>query len=806
MVVVWNAKSAVPVRTLFEAHPGGIISLDITPDAMYIATVGVGPNQDLSIWEWTVQRDEPMYTAAITSKDVQHCVRFKRDDHTEIITNGTARTIFWNIEDEAGLKFYSPAISSKEFITPVGHFTQSVFIPNSTQAVTATEDGDVLLWDQVLLPALHARATDRCGVKLLRLHDEGCAISVIQVFDNFLVTAATDGHVRFYDFKFRLLAWYEDLDVGPIMSLTFTSPRTVPKDGTLLDSEVRVPNFIVASKSGKIALVNAAVFEHFTKEERRGELLVQAFESPIAAITAHPSASQFYVVTQSGVLRHVDYESQAWLRTKTLEKRTPTCMCINPNGQELIVGCQDGALLILSTTDLDLIQKSAQVYEAAATDVKFSPDGMYVAMADAQNCVGIYRRERNVLESGKEVPWLYLGRYRSHHAAIVGLTFISDDDSGVIRLVSLGHDRVIVEYDLANSFAATGIVVRSAVTIEQTAIPCGLLVLPPGTQPGEDPKRTLLVSSNDEYKLKLLDVLGLTGVHDERPLPSQESHCVQTLLGPTYGAPPSNLQVLPDVGSGKRYAVYNTPEKVVGLMKLPLDGNPNTSMGLIAHPGSVRGLTVSHDGRFVLTTGGWDYGIFLWETDTGALDAMATLGGTGIEPFEALIPGGKAGDFYDEMRDYFYLAQLRSQGEDTTDDRQVSGVIPLDEVPDMLRALGYYPSNFDVRDLVHEMSRKGKEHVTFEELVRLYVNYKPVAGVSQSQIEAAFEALGAEPMTGIITASSLISQLKRIGEPLSDAELTKCIEALTGAKLTGKEDFTAASFADKVLGFAAEEG
>jgi WD40 repeat protein len=132
MVVVWNSKSAVPVRTLFEAHPGGIISLDVSPDAMYIATIGSGPDQDLSVWEWTVQKDEPMYTSPITSKDIQHCVRFKRDDFTEIITNGSARTIFWNIE-EGGLKFYSPAISSKEFLTPVGRFTQSLFIPNSTQ-------------------------------------------------------------------------------------------------------------------------------------------------------------------------------------------------------------------------------------------------------------------------------------------------------------------------------------------------------------------------------------------------------------------------------------------------------------------------------------------------------------------------------------------------------------------------------------------------------------------------------------------------------------------------------------------------
>ena len=34
-----------------------------------------------------------------------------------------------------------------------------------------------------------------------------------------------------------------------------------------------------------------------------------------------------------------------------------------------------------------------------------------------------------------------------------------------------------------------------------------------------------------------------------------------------------------------------------------------------------------------------------------------------IGSHQALIPGGKEGEFYDEMCDYFYLAQLRAQGE-----------------------------------------------------------------------------------------------------------------------------------------------
>jgi hypothetical protein len=37
-------------------------------------------------------------------------------------------------------------------VQAVGMFTQSLFMPDSTQAASATVDGDVVLWDQALLP------------------------------------------------------------------------------------------------------------------------------------------------------------------------------------------------------------------------------------------------------------------------------------------------------------------------------------------------------------------------------------------------------------------------------------------------------------------------------------------------------------------------------------------------------------------------------------------------------------------------------------------------------------------------------
>ena len=51
MVVIWNARTGVPVRTIFEAHPGGCIDLDMSPDAMYITTLGAGDAQQLAVWD-----------------------------------------------------------------------------------------------------------------------------------------------------------------------------------------------------------------------------------------------------------------------------------------------------------------------------------------------------------------------------------------------------------------------------------------------------------------------------------------------------------------------------------------------------------------------------------------------------------------------------------------------------------------------------------------------------------------------------------------------------------------------------------
>jgi WD40 repeat protein len=125
---------------------------------------------------------------------------------------------------------------------------------------------------------------------------------------------------------------------------------------------------------------------------------------------------------------------------------------------------------------------------------------------------------------------------------------------------------------------------------------------------------------------------------------------------------------------------------------MPLDGNPNKTMGLIAHPKHVVDVAVSKDGRYLFTCGGDDLAVNMWSIDINPIDQAIAMGGEGIEPFINLIEGGREGQTYQDMKDFFYYSMIRSKDENTTKTRKLNGTVPLDELPNLMRAMGYYPT------------------------------------------------------------------------------------------------------------------
>lgn len=193
-------------------------------------------------------------------------------------------------------------------------------------------------------------------------------------------------------------------------------------------------------------------------------------------------------------------------------------------------------------------------------------------------------------------------------------------------MFSIGKDWRLYEYDIKESSEDKGLKVVYCYKIERENSPTACI-----WYPKTDSKEDLLLTVNDDYKMKIWNIA-------EKAISSWK-----TVLGPTYGGEIVKLKWLDIEGNQDKYLIYTTKQKVIGLIKLPLDGNPTKTMGLIAHPDYVQDLCATVEGKYLFTTGGKDLAINMWEIDVNPIDDAILLGGEGIEPFINLIEGGREG-------------------------------------------------------------------------------------------------------------------------------------------------------------------
>ena len=103
---------------------------------------------------------------------------------------------------------------------------------------------------------------------------------------------------------------------------------------------------------------------------------------------------------------------------------------------------------------------------------------------------------------------------------------------------------------------------------------------------------------------------------------------------------------------------------MVGITRLPLDGNPHRSMGIIAHPCEISSIIPTLNGSFLLTAGSTDGTVFMWTINYTLIDKeIKEKRQEGTDPFINMLDNsglGENGPAYRELEDYFYYAQLRT--------------------------------------------------------------------------------------------------------------------------------------------------
>ena len=228
MLVVWDSLSSTPVKTFFTPHENGVKMMDISPDSMYIVTLSNDEQQHLSLWDWTNEdKNEPIVSTQFkyNKEDVQYHVRFNLSNAHELCSNGRERLFFLSWEaDLDSFEYYCPQVLRDAFPSKEkadAYLTQTVFIPGSTQAVTATDHGDILVWDISLIVDGIAQPNERRLIKVVTFNLMNDPINILTIHNEYLVTGNKDGSIKFYDFQFKICAWFEKLSLNEIKAISF---------------------------------------------------------------------------------------------------------------------------------------------------------------------------------------------------------------------------------------------------------------------------------------------------------------------------------------------------------------------------------------------------------------------------------------------------------------------------------------------------------------------------------------------------------------------------------------------------------
>jgi len=289
--------------------------------------------------------------------------------------------------------------------------------------------------------------------------------------------------------------------------------------------------------------------------------------------------------------------------------------------------------------------------------------------------------------------------------------------------------------------------------------------------------------------------------------------------------------------------VFAAARRVAGLLVLPADGDPRGAAGVVAHPGEISDIAVTGDGTCMVSAGGSDGAAMMWRISPAAMQRatlaplMATPGVSAhdstdelfdeTDPFVAQLPGGRGGQYYQDVCDFFAHAQIRAHGEESARPRAAGVRLPASELPSLLRALGCYLSEREAAAAVDEVrggssmaaGRAGDAAIAnasdrqdgFVELpvaVRLLVNHRPVRGAGIDGIRSALAVIarkfGGSSVSEVPTWSTLRKALVSAGEGMGEVELEACMEALTGRPdggLRELDDVSEETWTHQVLGF-----
>ncbi|XP_021700705.1 cilia- and flagella-associated protein 251 isoform X1 [Aedes aegypti] len=753
---VWDREAfpdgpPVAIRTIYEPFKANEINtVGLSHDARYLIAACSGTEQLLKLWQWTIGNDSPDDCISLPprlgrTKGIRFCTDIGRKNHFVV-----------TMENAVIFGYFDPKQQKLHIEVPKKHgfqdYNDSVFVDDTSRAVSVTAAGMAIIWSD------DKKVSTPIKKQFLKyLHLKYASINVIRCCDQKLVTGDDDGEIRFYDIHMRILYWFKQEGPEPIRTISFNIlPRkyvldneqahssddtdeevlsydTLPRDVSLEGNPVIIRNFIMATKTGHLFDVDIV--------QNKIQELYYSSGSIITSFDVHPIEPQLCSCDGNGKMTLYNLEDrQAIMSLNVPIQRTRrgriTVLKYSPCGTYLVGGAENGYIWVINPATMIISSDSPLQYTIEKIIfLNFTPDSKYIIFVDDEGSIGLLNREYEC--------WKLIGRCLSHK--VVDLLFMSNE-----KFLTIGDDRHLIQYKIETSDMASieKLMVDDRFQMEQSAQSTSFLLLP------ED----RLLVANNQFKFKIFNL---------------NSSCtiMHTFLAPFNDGPIRKLTLLP----GDHFFTFMT-DKNIYIHQLPIDGNPFKYLGTFSHPKKLKAMCNMRD-HFVFCHGEGDHGIGMWRINAIPLIENQKYCGSGLDPYCSLLPGGKSGCYVKEMLSLFFYNQISPKHNEEDTDISIRDAMDVRDVPNYMRSIGFHMTQFEEDNLIKEIDQMGTLFLTFEEVVKLFLNHRTLANPDCEEIRAALTMV-TKGVFDPIDLQSFNEQLADLGEKVNTKALDFYCRAL----------------------------
>ncbi|EHB11852.1 Echinoderm microtubule-associated protein-like 5, partial [Heterocephalus glaber] len=349
-VCIWDSYTVQTISILKDVHTHGIACLAFNLDGQRLVSVGLDSKNAVCVWDW---KRGKVLSMAPGHTDRIFDVSWDLYQPNKLVSCGVKHIKFWSLCGNA-------LTPKRGIFGKTGDLQTILCLACARDELTYSGalNGDIYVWKGInLIRTIQGAHT--AGIFSMNACEEGFA------------TGGRDGCIRLWDLTFK-----------PITVIDLRETDQGYKGLSVRSVCWRGDHILVGTQDSEI-------FEIVVHERNKPFLIMQGHcEGELWALAAHPNKPLAVTGSDDRSVRIWSLVDHALIARCNMEEPI-RCAAVNVDGIHLALGMKDGSFTVLRVRDMTEVVHIKDRKEAIH-ELKYSPDGTYLAVGCNDSSVDIY--------------------------------------------------------------------------------------------------------------------------------------------------------------------------------------------------------------------------------------------------------------------------------------------------------------------------------------------------------------------------------------------------------------------------------